>query len=98
MKQEHLRNKVVLTVATTGAVTTKEATPYLAQTPQEIADEVVRCYEAGASIAHIHVREDDGSPTMNIEKFRETVGLIRERCNIVLNLTSSGMNGLQEDK
>lgn len=97
MIQDELINKVILTVATTGAVTTKKDTPYLAQTPQEIADEVVRCYEAGASIAHIHVREDDGTPSMNIEKFRETVGLIRERCDIVLNLTSSGGIGLNED-
>jgi uncharacterized protein (DUF849 family) len=97
MSRENLNNKVILTVATTGAVTSREDTPYLAQSPQEIADEVVRCYEAGASIAHIHVREEDGTPSMNIEKFRETVRLIRERCDIVLNLTSSGGIGLKEE-
>lgn len=97
MTEENLKNKVILTVATTGAVTTRMDTPYLAQSPQEIADEVVRCYEVGASIAHIHVREDDGTPSMNIEKFRETVHLIREKCDIVLNLTSSGGIGLIEE-
>ena len=92
-----MRDKVVLTVATTGAVTTREHTPYVPVAPKEIADEVYACYEAGASIAHIHVREDDGTPSMNMEKFREVVELIRSRCDIVLNLTSSGGIGLDEE-
>ena len=56
-----------------------------------------KSYLAGASIAHIHVREDDGTPSMNIEKFKETVQLVREKTDIVLNLTSSGGIGLNED-
>src|SRR5699024_1909846 len=58
--------------------------------PEEIADEVYECYKAGASIAHIHVRDDDGLGTMEFEKFEKTVKLIRDRCDIVLNLTTSG--------
>ena len=94
---DYLKNKVILTVATTGAVTRREDTPYLPQSPQEIADEVFKCYEAGAAIAHIHVRENDGTPSMNIDKFREAAALIRDRCDIVINLTSSGGIGLEED-
>lgn len=84
--------KLIITVAPTGAWPTKKDTPYVPTTPQEIADEVYKCWKAGASIAHIHVREDDESPSMNFEKFKETVTLIRDRrdCDIILNLTTSG--------
>jgi len=88
--------KLIITVATTGGQTTRERTPYLPLSPEEIADEVYRSWEAGASIAHIHVRGDDGSPSMDTEKFRRVVNLVRERCDIILNLTSSG--GLIRDE
>ncbi|WP_440896038.1 3-keto-5-aminohexanoate cleavage protein [Amphibacillus sp. Q70] len=88
---EKLQNKVVLTVATTGAVTTRDSTPFVPLHPEEIAKEVQLAYEAGASIAHIHVRDDGGNASMNINKYMETVGLIREKNDdIVLNLTTSG--------
>lgn len=95
---DSLENKVILTIATTGAVTTREHTPYVPLTPKEIADEVYECYKAGAAIAHIHVRDDQGKPTMDIHKFREVVTLIRERCDIVLNITSSGGVGFADDE
>lgn len=91
--------KLVLTVATTGAWPTKENTPYVPLTPEEIADEVYACYKAGAAIAHIHVRDENGKPSMNIEQFRKTVELIRERCDIVINLTTSGdLEATDEDR
>lgn len=82
--------KTIITVATTGAWPTKENNPNIPLTPKEIAEEVYECYKAGAAIAHIHVRDDEGKGTMNIEKFRETVYRIREKCDIVINLTTSG--------
>ena len=85
-----LDDKVILTVACTGAWPTKEITPYIPLTPREEADEIVRCWEAGASISHIHVRDDEGNASMDIDKFRETVELVRSRCDIVINLTTSG--------
>ncbi|HEY8528656.1 MAG TPA: 3-keto-5-aminohexanoate cleavage protein [Paenibacillaceae bacterium] len=83
-------DKVILTVAPTGAWPTKKDTPYVPLTPEEIADEVYACWKAGAAVAHIHVRDDEGRPSMSFEKFEKTVKLIRERCDIVLNLTTSG--------
>jgi len=84
--------KCIITVATTGAWPKKSDTPYVPTQPQEIAEEVYACWKAGAAIAHIHVREDDESPAMKFEAFKETVALIREKkdCDIVLNLTTSG--------
>ncbi|MGY0691341.1 3-keto-5-aminohexanoate cleavage protein [Virgibacillus sp. FSP13] len=80
--------KLIITIATTGAVTTKGNTPYLPTTPTEIAEEVYESWKAGASIAHIHIRDDDGNPSMNYEKFKETVKLIKERCDIIINWIS----------
>ncbi|WP_160719612.1 3-keto-5-aminohexanoate cleavage protein [Bacillus sp. USDA818B3_A] len=93
----NLENKVILTVAPTGAWPTKKDTPYIPLQPEEIANEVYACYKAGASIAHIHVRDDEDRASMSFEKFEKTVKLIRDRCNIVLNLTTSGGLGLTDD-
>ncbi len=90
-------NKVILTVACTGAWPQKSDTPYIPLTPQEEADEIVRCADAGASIAHIHVRDDAFKASMDFDKFAETVRLVRARSNIVLNLTTSGGLGLSDE-
>jgi len=83
--------KCIITVAPTGAWPKKDNNPHVPMTPQEIAEDVHDCWKAGASIAHLHMRDDDGNGTMNIEKFRETVARIKEKnCKIILNLTTSG--------
>jgi uncharacterized protein (DUF849 family) len=92
-------DKLILTVATTGAMTSKENTPYLATQPNEIAEEVLMAYEAGAAIAHIHVRTEDDKATMAVDRFEKTVALVREKCpNIILNMTSSGGLGFSDDE
>ncbi|MBU3144444.1 3-keto-5-aminohexanoate cleavage protein [Clostridium sp. CF012] len=92
-----MENKVILTVATTGAWPQKKDTPYIPLQPEEIASEIYACYKAGASIAHIHVRDDENKASMSFEKFEETVRLVRERCDIVINLTTSGGLGLLDE-
>ena len=93
-----LRNKVILTVAPTGAWPSKKDTPYVPLQPKEIADEVYACWKAGASVAHLHVRDDEDKSSMNYDKFVETVGYIRDTdCDIVLNLTTSGQLGLEDE-
>ncbi|MDA9470712.1 3-keto-5-aminohexanoate cleavage protein [Enterococcus sp. 5H] len=93
-----MSNKVVITVATTGGFTTRENNPNVPLTPVEIADEVYKCYQAGAAIAHIHVRDEAGNATMDFEKFKETVTLIRAKCDIVINITTSGGIGFNDDE
>lgn len=94
-----LDNKVILTVATTGAWPKKENTPYVPLQPEEIAEEIYACWKAGASIAHIHVRDDQGNASMDFGKFKKTVELVRAKpeCDIVLNLTTSGGIGLDDE-
>lgn len=70
-----MNNKTIITVATTGAFPTKEDNPNIPLTPKEIAEDVYECWQAGATIAHLHMRDDQGKGTMSIDKFRETVSL-----------------------
>ncbi|MDD3185745.1 MAG: 3-keto-5-aminohexanoate cleavage protein [Anaerostipes sp.] len=85
--------KTIITAAVTGAWPKKENNPNVPMTPSEIADDVYACWKAGAAIAHLHMRDDDGNGAMDKDKFRETVELIHSRypdCDIILNLTTSG--------
>lgn len=82
-------NKTVLTCAVTGGVTTKDQTPYLPITPDQISTASLEAAEAGAAVVHLHVRDDDGKPTISLEKYRETVELIRKRNDkLLINLTT----------
>ena len=81
---------VVVTVAPVGAEVTREDNPALPHTPAEIAADVAACAEAGASVCHLHVREEDGSPSSRRELFEETIGLIRERSPIVTMVSTGG--------
>lgn len=91
--------KTIITVAPTGAWPTKKDNPNVPMTPEEIAEDVYECYKAGASVAHLHMRDDEGRGTMDKERFEKTVALIREKCDIVLNLTTSGdLNATDETR
>ena len=91
--------KTIITVAPTGAWPTKEHNANIPLNPREIADDVYACWQAGAGIAHLHMRDANGKGTMDRERFRETVTLIRERCDIVINLTTSGdLNATDESR
>lgn len=96
-----LKNKTIITVATTGAWPKKENNPNVPMTPEEIAEDVYACWKAGAAVAHLHMRDDQGNGTMSAEKFAKTVELIKAHkdCDIVLNLTTSGdLNATDETR
>ena len=63
--------KLIITVAPTGDFVTKEHTPYLPTTPKEIADSIYESWQAGAAIAHIHVRDEEEKPTLDTAKYQE---------------------------
>jgi 3-keto-5-aminohexanoate cleavage enzyme len=81
---------VVVTVAPVGAEVTRADNPALPHTPAEIAADVIACAEAGASVCHLHVREEDGSPSSRRELFEETIGLIKEQSTIVTMVSTGG--------
>lgn len=85
--------KLIITAAVTGSGPTRENNPNLPYSPAEIADEIVRSSEAGASIAHVHVRDPEtGAPAFEMDYFREVRDAVRSRCEILLNFTTSALN------
>lgn len=83
---------VIISVALTGAVTPKDINEHIPLTPQEIADDAYRCWQAGAAVVHLHMRDDEGLGTMDRARFAETIHLLREHkdCDVIINCTTSG--------
>jgi 3-keto-5-aminohexanoate cleavage enzyme len=81
---------VIVTVAPTGAEVTRADNPALPHTPNEIASAVLACGEAGAAVCHLHVREEDGSPSSRRELFAEAIERIREQSAIVTMVSTGG--------
>ncbi len=93
-RRKNAKDKVIVTAALTGAVTTKKDNVNLPTQPQEICKSALECYDAGAAMVHLHMRNEDDTPTMRFDRFEETVKLIRGTgCPVLLNLTSSGGQG-----
>jgi 3-keto-5-aminohexanoate cleavage enzyme len=88
-------DKVIITIAPTGGMASKRQNPALPTQPEEIAEDVYRCYNAGASVAALHARRpSDDEATCNPSVYRRINELIRARCDIVLNnSTGGGING-----
>jgi uncharacterized protein (DUF849 family) len=83
-------DKVILSCALTGAVTTKKHCPAIPYTPVEIAEEARRAYEAGATIVHIHARTDEGAPTWEPAVFQRIMDETRARCPVLINWSTGG--------
>lgn len=97
-RRSNSKDKVIVTVAPTGAIPSKKDNPNLPTQPKEIAQSVIDCWKAGASIAHIHVRDDNDLGSMQYEKFKVTVDRIRDSgCTIALNLTTSGASNITHE-
>jgi uncharacterized protein (DUF849 family) len=86
-------DKLIITVALIGGITTREKTPYPPMTPREIADSAIESFHAGASVCHVHVRDPvTHQPSMKFELYQEVLDRIRDRCDLVINL-STGSGG-----
>jgi 3-keto-5-aminohexanoate cleavage enzyme len=86
-------DKLIICAALVGAELTRKETPYLPLTPVEIAQAAAEAREAGASIAHLHVRDAQGHPTQDTRVFEETIAEIRERCDIIIQISTGGAVG-----
>jgi uncharacterized protein (DUF849 family) len=85
-----MQKKVIITCAVTGNITKPEQHPGLPITPQQIADSALEAGEAGAAVAHIHVRDPEtGRPSMKLDYYREVMERIRAKNpHMVINLTT----------
>lgn len=82
---------VVVTAALTGVLANRKQCPAIPYTPVEIAEEAQRAWDAGATVVHIHAREDDGSPTFSPEVFGQIKEQVQARCPIVLNFSTGSL-------
>ena len=90
-----LKSKRVISAAIVGSWPTKEDNPNVPLTPAEIAESAYESWKAGAAVVHIHVRDDNGGPSIEYEKYKETIDRIRayKDCDVCINITSSGTTG-----
>jgi 3-keto-5-aminohexanoate cleavage enzyme len=90
---------VIITVAPTGPLTTRENHPGLPVTPREIGEAVAEAAAAGAAVAHIHARDQDQQPSADPEIYAEIAREIRSRCDIVVQAsTGVGLEVSCEDR
>ena len=89
--------KLIITAAICGAEVTKEHNPNVPYTVEEIAREAKSAYDAGASIIHLHVREDDGTPTQSKARFEACIQAIRDVCpDAIIQPSTGGAVGMTD--
>ena len=88
---------LIVTVAAVGAEVTREQQPNLPITSEDLARDAAECEAAGASIYHLHVRDADGRPTMDVETFRRAYDAITAATDLIVQFTSGGAVGDGDD-
>jgi uncharacterized protein (DUF849 family) len=88
------QKKVVITAAITGGVHTPSLSPYLPKTPDEIIQNAVDAYKAGAAIVHIHARRENGEPTADYDTFEYILSKIKKQCPVIIGITTGGAQGM----
>jgi 3-keto-5-aminohexanoate cleavage enzyme len=81
-------SSAVITAALTGPIATKSDNPHLPTTPEEIAVAAAGAHAAGAAIVHVHIRDEDGRPTADLELARRTIELIEDECDALIQLST----------
>lgn len=91
--------KLIITAAICGAEVMKEHNEYVPYTIEEIKNEAYQAYLAGASIIHLHVREDDGTPTQSKERFLQAITAIKEVApDVIIQPSTGGAVGMTNDE
>ncbi len=90
--------KLIITVAPTGSVPRKKDTPHVPVTPDEIAETAYLCEQEGASVIHVHCRDQNENPTSDYHIFKETVEKIRKRTHLIVMVSTSGVAGKSDDE
>lgn len=91
--------KLIITAAICGAEVTKEHNPAIPYTVEEIAEEAYKAYSAGASIIHLHVREDNGKPTQSKDRFDACIKAIKEKCpDAIIQPSTGGAVGMSDEE
>lgn len=84
----------ILTAAIVGAETTRAQNPHLPLTPDELAGEAERCVAAGASVIHLHVRDEEGRASQETARFAAAIAAIRARTDVIIQASTGGAVGM----
>ncbi|HIP73727.1 MAG TPA: 3-keto-5-aminohexanoate cleavage protein, partial [Anaerolineae bacterium] len=90
-------SKTIITAALTGVLTTRQQSPAIPYTPEEIAEEARRSVDAGASIVHIHARQDNGTPAYDVETYARIDAEVKKQCPDVIINYSTGAIGIDRE-
>ena len=85
---------VVVTVAPTGADVFRHNNPNIPYTTAEIAEQSIAAAQAGATVVHLHVREDDGTPSGRPELFQDVIGRVRAGSELITMVSTGGSNDM----
>ena len=94
MADKFLADKVIITVALTGAEVTRDQNPNLPVTPSELIQSAYQAYNAGAAICHVHVRNPDGTPAYEPILFREVLSGVKAKCPMLVQFSTGGAIGM----
>ncbi|MGQ9645483.1 MAG: 3-keto-5-aminohexanoate cleavage protein [Thermodesulfobacteriota bacterium] len=89
---------LIITVASTNIKWTKKDSPHVPKTPEEIAEDILKAYREGATVAHIHARDEHGRVTFDTKYFRKIVELVRKESDILIEFSTGGPPAPIEEK
>lgn len=90
--------KLIITAALVGAEVTRQQTPYLPLSPRAIADEAKRARDAGASIVHLHMRDNLGNATQDKALFAEAISYIQSETDLIIQVSTGGAVGMTAEE
>ncbi len=93
-----MTNKVIITAALTGVAANRKQCPAIPYTPDEIAEEAYRAWQAGAAVVHIHAREEDGRPSHRVEVYQAIRDKTHARCDVILNFSTGAIDVPKEER
>lgn len=91
-------NKLIINLTTTGVIPTKDMTKHVPITPSEIIEDVYKCYQLGAQMVHVHVRDENGKNTLDPKVYAQVIKEIRKKCHgmiICASLSGRVMNTIE---
>lgn len=91
-------DKVIITVAQTGALVNKSMNPNVPEQPEEIIESAYACYNEGAAIVHVHARDQSGENTSDPEVFGKIRDGIRRKCGLIIQYSTGGGPNLSQEQ
>ena len=91
-------DRAIISAALTGALTTRDQCEAIPYTPEEIAEDAAAAREAGAAVAHIHARTDNGSPTFDDDIYQQIYDEVRDRTDILVNFSTGALHEPVEER